>query len=254
MNRGLTNSSRLFGLATRRERWGPSWKGFLVIGLVVIGMAGLLTYAVYPFLAVTHRVNADTLVVEGWVHQYAIRAAANEFQAGHYDRVFTTGGPVAGMGGYTNDYNTSANQGAARLRAEGLAPDRVQAIPARISDRDRTYSAARALQNWLSEHHSDVHAINVLTQDVHARRTRLLFEKALGERTSVGVIAVGNPDYDATHWWRYSEGIRDVISETIAYIYAKFFFWPRERRVTTRTSSVVKGKRVPPTHQLLSIN
>jgi hypothetical protein len=37
------------------------------------------------------------------------------------------------------------------------------------------------------------------------------------------VIAVANPDYDARHWWRYSEGVRDVISEGIAYLYAKFF-------------------------------
>ena len=60
---------RLFGLATRRQRWGPSWKGWLIIALLVIGIAGSLTYAAYPFLAVTHRVNADTLVVEGWVHR-----------------------------------------------------------------------------------------------------------------------------------------------------------------------------------------
>jgi len=190
----------------------------------MIGMAGSLTYAAYPFLAVTHRVNADTLVVEGWVHQYVIRTAVKEFEAGHYARLFTTGGPVAGMGGYTNDYNTSATQAAAQLQAEGLAANLIQAVPARASDRDRTYSAARALEDWFGEHHSSVRAINVLTQDVHARRTRLLFERALGDRTSVGIIAVANPDYDAKHWWRHSEGVRDVISEGIAYLYAKFVF------------------------------
>jgi len=225
----LTSDRRLFGLVTRRERWGPSWKGWLVIGLVLIGMAGLFTYAAYPFLAVTHRVNADTLVVEGWVHPYAIRAAVNEFQASHYERVFTTGGPVAGMGGYTNDYDTSATQAAAQLQAEGLSANVIRAVPARISERDRTYSAARALRDWLSQHHSSVHAINVLTQDVHARRTRLLFERAVGERTTVGIIAVPNPDYDARHWWRYSEGVRDVISEAIAYLYARFVFAGRAR-------------------------
>ena len=219
----LTTNKRLFGLATRRERWGPSWKGWLVIGLLVIGMIVSLTYAAYPFLAVTHRVNADTLVVEGWVQQYAIRTAVNEFQAGSYERVFTTGGPVTGMGGYTNDYNTSATQAAAQLQAEGLSAELIQAVPARISDRDRTYNAARALRDWLSNHHSSVRAINVLTQDVHARRTRLLFQRALGGRITVGVIAVANPDYDARHWWRYSEGVRDVISEGIAYVYAKCF-------------------------------
>ena len=219
----LTTNKRLFGLVTRRERWGPSWQGWLVIGLLMIGMAGSLTHAAYPFLAVTHRVNADTLVVEGWVHQYAIRTAVNEFRAGRYNHAFTTGGPVTGMGGYTNDYNTSATQAAAQLEAEGLSADLVQAVPARVSDRDRTYSAARALRDWLSEHHSSVGGINVLTQDVHARRTRLLFQRALGDRTTVGIIAVANPDYDARHWWRYSQGVRDVISEGIAYLYAKFF-------------------------------
>lgn len=219
----LTTNRRLFGLATRKERWGLSWKGWLVLGLLTIVMAGSLTYVAYPFLAVTHRVNADTLVVEGWVHQYAIRAAVYEFQAGHYEHVFTTGGPVTGMGGYTNDYNTSAIQAATQLQAEGLSIDLIQAVPARVSDRDRTYSAARALGDWLSKHHSNVRAINVLTQDVHARRTRLLFERALGGRTAVGIIAVANPDYDARHWWRYSEGVRDVISEGIAYLYARCF-------------------------------
>ena len=76
----------------------------------------------------------------------------------------------------------------------------------------------------VTEHDSSVHAINVLTQDVHARRTRLLFQRALGERATVGIIAVSNPDYDAGHWWRYSEGVRDVISEAIAYLYARFLF------------------------------
>jgi uncharacterized SAM-binding protein YcdF (DUF218 family) len=219
----VTTNKRLFGLATRRERWGLSLQGWLIIALLVIGTAVSLTYAAYPFLAVTHRVNADTLVVEGWVQQYAIRAAINEFQAGHYERLFTTGGPLSGMGGYTNDYNTSAIQAATQIRAEGLSADLIQAVPARISDRDRTYSAARALRDWLREHHSPVRAINVVTQDVHARRTRLLFERALGDGTAVGIIAVANPDYDASHWWRYSEGVRDVISEAIAYMYAKLF-------------------------------
>src|SRR5215468_3331466 len=122
----VTQKSRFFRLVNRRERWGLSWKGRLVIGLLIVGLATGLTYGLYPFLAVTHRVNTDALVVEGWVHQYAIRAAINDFNAGHYQRVFTTGGPIAGMGGYTNDYNTSANLGAGRLRAEGFSPDLIQ--------------------------------------------------------------------------------------------------------------------------------
>src|SRR5882762_10091808 len=136
---------RLFGLVTRKERWGFSWKGWLLALVLLIGVAISLGYGVYPFLAVTHRANTDVLIVEGWIHEYAIRAAINEFEAGHYERVFTTGGPIAGMGGYINDYNTSASLAAVRLRAAGLAPNFIQMVPSRVFERDRTYSAAIAL-------------------------------------------------------------------------------------------------------------
>jgi hypothetical protein len=67
-----------------------------------------------------------------------------------------------------------------------------------------------------------------MTEDAHARRTRLLFQKALGNDVRVGIISIPNPDYDAKHWWRYSEGVREVIGEGIAYAYAKVFFYPSE--------------------------
>jgi uncharacterized SAM-binding protein YcdF (DUF218 family) len=216
------------GLFSRKERWGFSWKGRLLVLLLLIGLATWFVYGVHPFLAVTHRVDTDVLVVEGWVHEYAIRTAISEFQSGHYQRVFTTGGPVAGIGGYSNDYNTSASLGAGRLKAAGLSPELVQMVPSRVNERDRTYSAAVALRNWFRERHVTVHGINIVTEDVHARRTRLLFQRAMGNHTAVGVIAVPNPDYDASRWWRYSEGVRDVVSESVAYLYARLFFFPSD--------------------------
>jgi uncharacterized SAM-binding protein YcdF (DUF218 family) len=104
--------------------------------------------------------------------------------------------------------------------------DSVQMVPSRVMDRDRTYGSAVALREWLHEHNMPVHSINVLTEDAHARRTRLLFKKALGKNVTVGIIGVPNPDYDARRWWRYSEGVKDVGSEAFAYIYARFFFHP----------------------------
>jgi uncharacterized SAM-binding protein YcdF (DUF218 family) len=95
-------------------------------------------------------------------------------------------------------------------------------------DRDRTYGSAVALRNWLREHNMSVSGINVITEDLHARRTRLLFHEALGDKVDVGVIGIPSPDYDAKHWWRYSDGVREVIGESIAYVYAKLFFHPSE--------------------------
>jgi uncharacterized SAM-binding protein YcdF (DUF218 family) len=112
----------------------------------------------------------------------------------------------------------------------------VQEVPSRVMDRDRTYGSAVALRNWFREHNMAVSAIDIVTEDLHARRTRLLFQEALGDKVKVGVIGIRSPDYDAKHWWRSSDGVREVIGESIAYVYAKVFFYPSE---------LIRGEKQP---------
>jgi uncharacterized SAM-binding protein YcdF (DUF218 family) len=222
------SSKRLGGIFTRKQRWGLSWRGRLIVVASAALALFLILFEIQPFLAVTHRIEANVLVVEGWVHEYAIRAGAEEFKTGAYERIFTTGGPVVGNGGYVNDYQTSASVGAGLLRKVGVPGEFVQMVPSRMSDRDRTYSSAAALREWFREHNMIVHSFNVVTEGTHGRRTRLLFEKAFNGSVTVGIIAVPSPDYDQRRWWRYSEGVQDVLNEAIAYIYAKLFFYPSE--------------------------
>ena len=193
---------------------------------VMVGVFCSLLFGIYPFLAVTDRVDTNILVVEGWVHLYAIQASARELNRGGYEHVYTTGGPVVGTGGYINDYNTCASVGADLLKKVGVPGELVQMVPSHVSGRDRTYSSAVTLRDWFHEHNMRVRSINIVTEDAHARRTRLLFEKALGKDVLVGIIAVPSPDYDAKQWWQYSEGVREVIGEGVAYLYARFFFHP----------------------------
>ena len=219
-------NQRFYGTFVRKERWGLSWRGRLAALALIFSVGGLILLAIHPFLAITHRENTKTLVVEGWVRQFAINAAVAEFKNGQYDRVFVTGGPVAGTGGYSNDYNTEASVGTDRLRAAGIPNNVLQMVPSRVWNRNRTYYSAVALRDWFSTHDVQVRSMNVLTEEAHSRRTRLLFQEAFGRNVQVGIISVPNPDYDANHWWRYSDGVRDVVGEAIAYIYAKFLFWP----------------------------
>lgn len=225
----LTSSPRqsvLGGLLVRRYRWGLSrWAKFVLL-IIVLTFAAIAFLNVYPFLAITERVDADVLVVEGWVHPYAIQVGTEEFKNHSYQRVFTTGGPVVGKGGYINDYQTAASVGTNLLKKAGIPAERVQMVPSHVMGRDRTYSSAIALRDWLREHDMQVQSLNIVTEGAHARRTRLLFEKALGPGISVGVIAANSPDYNTKRWWHYSEGVEDVIAQGVAYVYAKFFFHP----------------------------
>jgi hypothetical protein len=197
----------------------------LLAAIVLLGGIFVLR-GVHPFLAVTHREQTRILVVEGWVNHYGIDGALQEFKTGHYEQVFTTGGPLEGMGASSSIYNTEAYQSAGLLRKAGMPADSVQSVPALYVGKDRTYNSAVAFRNWLQEHNLQGQSFNVLTEDAHARRTWLLFREAFGKSARIGIISVPNPDYDARHWWRTSEGVREVIDEGIAYVYAKVFFWP----------------------------
>ena len=74
----------VWGLLDRKERWSLSWRGRLILASALLLAGAFLFKGVYPFLATTHRVDAEVLVVEGWIHEYAIRAALKEFQSNHY--------------------------------------------------------------------------------------------------------------------------------------------------------------------------
>lgn len=224
-------------LLNRRPRWGLSLRGWLVFGSVAAALSFGAVFGVYPFLAITARAPGDILVVEGWVHEYAIQAAVAEYQHGRYQLIVTTGGPTEGIGGYINDYSTNAAIAAGRLRSSGLPAAVIAMAPARFSSRDRTYGAAVALREWLSVHAPQVNRVDVLTADAHARRTRLLFQTALGERCQVGIIAVRSPDFDGHRWWLYSEGCRTVVAEAIGYLYARLWFVPARALAPSQASS-----------------
>ena len=219
-------ATKWLGLFNRKERWGFSWRGWLVFMSILVVLAYGWLRNVSPFLAVTERTDSKILVVEGWVHEFAARTAATEFQTGGYQQVFVTGVPVAGSGAYVADSDTEAYVGAGLLKRAGIPDSVMERVPRRKLDRDRTYGSALALKAWFTEHHLAVTRINIVTESAHARRTRRLFQEALGPEIQVGIIAAANPDYDARHWWRYSEGVREILGESLAYLYAVFIFRP----------------------------
>jgi uncharacterized SAM-binding protein YcdF (DUF218 family) len=218
----------LGGLLKRKETWTLTWRGRMIALLLMAAFLAIGLWRVHPFLAVNKPVEAEVLVVEGWIPEYALQQCVNEFRSHPYGRIFTTGGPVSGVGSPAADDDTYAYVAASRLRKLGLDERNVQMVPTNATDRDRTYSSAVALRTWLNERGIAPHSINVVTLGAHARRTRLLYEKAFGGHVTVGVIAVEDREYNPERWWRYSEGVREVISEGAAYLYARFLFHPAQ--------------------------
>ncbi|MGH7970859.1 MAG: YdcF family protein [Limisphaerales bacterium] len=215
----------MWGLFRRRKCFVPTWRGALALLAVFLVVGVVFVRAIHPFLAPNDPVMDGVLVLEGWAADYELAAGVAQFRSNHYDRIFVTGGPLE-WGAPLSEYRTYAERGAAVLLKWGLTTNEVQAVPAPDVRQDRTYAAALTLGKWFREHHLAPTHVQLMSVGPHARRSRLLYQKALGPRVHVGVIAVPDKDYDPKRWWRYSAGVRGVIDETVAYIYAKFFFHP----------------------------
>jgi hypothetical protein len=215
-----------WGMVCHRECLVPTWRGWVGLLLILLVGAALVVRNAESFLAVTDSKPGGILVVEGWASDYVLRDAIAEFRRHQYSKVYVTGVPID-SGSMLVAYKSFAELGAVRLIKLGLSTNVVQAVPAPSVRRDRTYDTAVALRDWFEARHlSCPSPVNVLTEGPHARRSRLLFEEALGSRVTVGIIAAPPGNYNSSRWWRSSAGVRNVLGEALAYIYARFFFWP----------------------------
>jgi uncharacterized SAM-binding protein YcdF (DUF218 family) len=229
----------LCGLFVRRERWSLSWRGRLVVLCVVVLLTAAVVLGIHPFLAVTNPAHSDYLVVEGWIHYQRFEQAAQEFRNGHYKKLLTSGvqRDTAIKPGSKDNY---ADYAAEQLKDFGVTDDQSQAVPCWVNHRDRTYNSALAVKKWFENNGIKIKSIDVVSEGPHARRSRLLYQKAFGSDVHVGIIAVQDPTYDPDHWWRSSEGVREVIGETVAYLYAKFCFPFLKESSRTETTELVK--------------
>jgi hypothetical protein len=195
------------------------WIALVAAALVITVGAGRLAM---PFLAANRPVHGRYLVVEGWMADYGIEAAMKIQREGGYEKIITTGTGIE-KGRHFSSANSYAEMAGKTLVKLGFDPTKLVVLPSPQVERDRTFTTGLAVGRWLRANNSSA-AVDLLSIGPHARRSWILYEKALGKRNSVGVISIPNEDYDPGHWWRSSAGFRETTAEMIAYLYARFFF------------------------------
>lgn len=208
-----------FGLLVRKECWSLTLKGRLVVLAFAALFGTALVYGTYPFLAVTHPVGADFIVLEGWTasHPGVLKETALDFQRGAYKRILVLQASPAGEEEETPDFRFDPS---GVLVKYGVPPEAVTYLRYPASQRDRTFHAALATRDWFNRQNLSSISFDVATIGPHARRSRLTFQRTFGGTARIGVIALNDRLYDARHWWRTSEGFREVQGEALAYIYA----------------------------------
>jgi len=216
-----------WGLVKRTQIYLPTWKGWLAL-LAVAGLfVSIGIHTAYPFLALNEPVRqegpVDLLVLEGWAPKNVVEAAANLYHEGHHAGMATTGGPVTGNN-HLVPFATYALFGSSRLQDLGVPEDRIFVTPPHPMQSRRTLYDILALRDALAKQGPLPKTINVVTADIHARRTRMHFQRIFGKDTKIGIIGVAPDDYDPEHWWRTSYGAKHIIMELMSTCYETL--WP----------------------------
>ena len=222
-------------LIERKECWRVTWIGW--IGIIAFWGFVMLLYlfTIHPFLAPTKPVAADILIADNFLVDYCLKNLSDEFRSNNYSLILSAGSPLPQGSPLAAEYKTSAELSAAILMKFGIDEKAIIAIPPKPVKRDRTFASALAVQSWLAQNNIQSKGINLFSIGPHSRRSWMLFKEAIGEEIPVGIIACENREYDPKRWWKTSSGVRTVLDETIAYIYATLVFDPERVRVEIAT-------------------
>lgn len=212
-----------FPLWRRKEVWWPTWQGWLAL----LGGGGALVALVLSqaesFLAVSQRVPADILVVEGWISEPAVRSALQEFSQHPYRYVVAVGGwtaatvtPHLGL--------TYAQYVKGVLVRLGCPTNQLLVALPSPNDTDRTFEQARSTLALLAQRQIRPAGLVVFTEGPHGRRSRLVYQKTFGGRLPVGVISYQPPNTREIPWWQDTVRAKTVIEEALG--------WLRERVIS----------------------
>jgi DUF218 domain len=216
-------SDKYWGLLEYRLRWSLTFKGWGLLIISIVGAGLILMSQIHSFLAYNNPLKfAEILVVEGWLEDEALKSAIAEFHNGNYQLLITTGLPLE-RGAYLSEYKTFAELAAASLIAMGFDRNKLIVIPTPKVVVNRTLASAISVRDWLKTFPNKYTSFNIYSDDVHTRRSSCIYRKVFDREIKIGAIAASTSSYNPQTWWRESEGVRRIISETIAYLYALFF-------------------------------
>lgn len=210
-------------LYRKTQIWLPTIWGWLFLLILILTLCVFGVRNIYAFLAPNEPVDAHTLVVEGWLAPQELDQAIQIFKSGGYSRVVTTGGPTKWP---ETKYGNYAVMAADYLAQHEVPRDMILAVPAPPSAQERTFLSAVMLRESAQKLGIKLDAFNLYSSGAHARRSRLLFHMALGNKVTVGLLEAKPNGYDSEAWWQSSEGVESILFQAIGLVWVKCCFWP----------------------------
>ena len=217
----------------RRVVWVPTWLGLVTFSIFT--MFPLLWWAFKgeTYLGASSQECADILVVEGWIGTEGVSAAKREFQTGRYRYIITSSG-LSGDPWNPKRWNF-ALEAEKQLLGSGLRRDQVVAAIPRAVESHRTFESAAAVWRTLQLREIKPVALTVFTRGVHARRSRLVFERVFKSKLPIGVVAWQPVGLRDGAWWESSARATEMIKESVAFFFELLFNSGRQSNSPTES-------------------
>ena len=212
MQFGLRTQMRL-PLFQRRLMLWPTLYGWILLGVLTLVPPLLWWFQGESFLATTSPLDADVLVVEGWISLEGVRAAALEFKRGNYRYVVATGGLTGES--WSNRRWSYAVEAHEQLVRAGIPSDQVILAESRERETQRTYEmalsawagiraplefrpqcrAANRNDDWLCIHESA--RDKAANMNIHHRQAGASASNGIASEITSFILRLGSSDRDA---------------------------------------------------------
>jgi hypothetical protein len=117
-----------------------------------------------------------------------------------------------------------AEKAASQFIAWGIDSSKVISLPTPFVKWYRTFTSAVVVAEWLKNNHIPVKGVNICSEGNHARRTWLLYRRALQDSVCTGIISIPEPEYYKRNKMNLKFGVLNVWREFIAYLFMRYMF------------------------------
>ncbi len=179
--------------------------------------------SLYGFLALTRPVGEGVLVVDAWIPGQTLAESMGVFNSGRYRYLVVLGAPIEGSRGRLNGPAADTDLAVSTLEKLGLDSKNLVKISVPDNSSGRTLGRATAVKNWLDNSGTSRCCVDVFTVGVHARKSWILFRRALSSNYRVGIIAGPEFRYNPRFWFVSRTGIWIVSRNLAGYLYSKLW-------------------------------
>ena len=179
---------------------------------------------IHSFLTLNNPIQAEILVVEGWLDYDYLPIILEEYKRNNYYRIVVVGPDRYDGSEKENDKKIPyVELIAMRLRLISKNSINIVAVKSDYVQKNRTFSYLVGFKKWLIRELPNIKSLNLISPSVHARKSYLLLRRILPLSVNVGVISIPALSYNPKYWWLSKSGLWIVFKNIISYTYAFLF-------------------------------